>query len=144
MGWFGWVAAALAAPLDVDGACACFVGESIGNDRVDVTLALCRRGDGVGGRFEFVADHAGAGHRTIGGALVPGGLALRDLSRPSGDPERPWRFCKIRRYELWWTEAGGLRGTTRAPACADRSTVALDPVPCGAPPPPPDRPLAAR
>lgn len=123
-------AAWAAPPLIPDGGCACFVGETHGNDTVDAGFRLCRDGPAVSGGFDWTGRRSGRSFRVLEGTLGASGLALHDTAIPLDRPAGGWRFCTIDRYDLSPTDDGGWTGTYDSTACRDHATVTLRPSVC--------------
>ena len=136
--WPLLVSIANAEPLP-EGECRCFSGQAVGNDTFEVTGRLCRTDDLVTGRIDWTGAAAGVSASEVSGTVQSEVILLRDEALPVAQPKDGWRLCAIDRYLLAPTPSGGLTGTTVSAACADESTLELEPTRCAVQGPSPAR-----
>ncbi|MCB9684070.1 MAG: hypothetical protein H6735_03390 [Alphaproteobacteria bacterium] len=130
-----WLATlALTAPAQTldDGACACFRGQTRGNDVVDARVRLCRRGSALDGGFDWTGRASGRSFRVLEGSVDGSAITLRDAAVPVSTPSDGWRFCAIDAYTLTLGADGSLTGNYVSAACRDRATVTLERADCAA------------
>ncbi|MCA9488551.1 MAG: hypothetical protein KC621_01470 [Myxococcales bacterium] len=115
-----------------DGGCACFRGETRGNDVVDARFRLCRRGSMVDGGFDWTGRSSGRSFRVLEGTIDGSTLALHDAAMTVSTPKDGWRFCAVESYALTLGADGSLTGTYVSEACHDRASVTLERADCAA------------
>lgn len=110
-----------------DETCRCWTGTSEGNDRVAMTVYLCREDKVVTGTFDWRGSQSGHSVRDLEGKVTRKGLKLHDVAMPVDEPNPPWRFCLIDEYDLDWGAHAELHGSYRSRACFDVAEIELLP-----------------